>query len=157
MIDHNDLDGLLEEVARLISSHFDYDVVLVQLLNDEFDALECALVYTSRGVISVDEMPDRYLPLSQESLSRWALQNRTTLVVNDVSKDKRFLPSKFLPNIGAELVIPLKAGDRPVGTLNIQTRRKNTFTDDDVEMVQSIADQLAVAIHNIQLFEEIHA
>ena len=157
MIDHNDIDGLLEEVAKLISSHFDYDVVLVQLLNDEFDALECALAYTPEGVVSLDAMPDRHLSLSQESLSRWALQNRQTIVVNDVSQDERFLQGQFLPDTGAELVIPLKAGDRPVGTLNLQTRRKNAFTDDDVEMVQSIADQLAVAIHNIQLFDEIRA
>jgi signal transduction histidine kinase len=75
-------------------------------------------------------------------------------LANDAREDSRYLPDMTLPETRAELVVPLRIGERVLGVLDLQSDRLNAFDEEDVLALQGLADQLAIAIRNADLFEE---
>ncbi len=76
------------------------------------------------------------------------------LIVSDVTLDPYYLPDPLLPETRSELAIPLLIGQRVLGALDVQSAQVNAFHADDVSVLQILADQLAVAIANAELFAE---
>jgi signal transduction histidine kinase/DNA-binding response OmpR family regulator len=75
------------------------------------------------------------------------------LIINDVSETPTHRPHPLLPETRAELGIPLKVGDRVLGALDVQSIQMNAFSEDDVAVLQTLADQIAVALENARSFE----
>ncbi|MDQ2692701.1 MAG: GAF domain-containing protein, partial [Chloroflexota bacterium] len=63
-------------------------------------------------------------------------------------------PNPLLPETRAETAIPLKVGERIVGVLDVQSRQPYAFAEDNLRMLQILADQLAIAVVNTELFAE---
>ncbi len=61
----------------------------------------------------------------------------------------------LLPDTQAELALPLIVGDRTLGALDVQTTQPDAFSEDDISVLQLVADQVAVAVQNARLFDEI--
>lgn len=150
-----DLPGLFDHIAVLIQSEFGYDSVQILILNESHDELTAAAAYTSAGGVDWKVYP-RTFPVSEQSLSAWVIQNGHPLVVNDVSKEPRFRVGQLVSGVAAELVVPLQAAEM-LGVLVVQSVQKDVFTPDDLDILRSIADQLAVAIRNSRLFGELRA
>jgi GAF domain-containing protein len=62
--------------------------------------------------------------------------------------------NEFLPDTLAELAIPLKIGDEVIGALDVQSREADVFTDDLIAVLQTLAEQIAIAIQSARLYEE---
>src|SRR6185503_20209515 len=62
--------------------------------------------------------------------------------------------NEFLPDTRAELAIPLRVGDTIIGALDVQSKIRDTFEEDQLNVLQTMADQIAVAIQNALLYEE---
>ena len=146
-----DLNTMIRQVSELIRQRFDYDVVLVLLIDQKGNRLvlrEGAIGYAGR-------------PLSAHSLEigegiiGWVAQTGETLWVNDVNQEPRFHYTDQLAETRAELAIPLKARGQCVGVLNIESARVNAFEQDDVITLKGLADELAVAIENTRLYQEV--
>lgn len=75
------------------------------------------------------------------------------LVVNDVKADPTHRPHPLLPDTRAEIGIPLKIGHRIIGALDVQAVEVNAFNDDDIAVLQTLVDQIAVAVDNARSFE----
>jgi GAF domain-containing protein len=78
----------------------------------------------------------------------------TPYIANDVQVDPFHRPHELLPHTRSELGLPLKVGQRVLGVLDVQHREVNAFSEDELAVLQILADQLAVAIQNARLFEE---
>lgn len=76
------------------------------------------------------------------------------LVVNDTSKDSTYFANPLLPTTRSEAAMPLKVGDRIVGVMDVQSTSPNAFQEDSIRTLQILADQLAVAVVNSELFAE---
>jgi putative nucleotidyltransferase with HDIG domain len=74
--------------------------------------------------------------------------------VSDTSKDPHYVGWKGLPKTQSELAVPVKSGERLLGVLDIQSTEKDAFDASDLEAMNVLADQLAVALDNALLFEE---
>jgi len=74
-------------------------------------------------------------------------------MVNDVSQDPRYVADERLADTRSELVIPLRIGGRVLGTLDVQSAQMNAFSEEDVRIMQSMGDQVAVAIENARLYD----
>jgi GAF domain-containing protein/nitrogen-specific signal transduction histidine kinase len=61
----------------------------------------------------------------------------------------------LLPETRSEMALPLKVGDQVIGVLDVQSDKKSAFDEDDVQILQTMADQLAVAIDNLRLLAEV--
>jgi nitrate/nitrite-specific signal transduction histidine kinase len=84
------------------------------------------------------------------SLNGEVAQTSRAMMVNDVLEDGRYLADECLADTRAELVIPLRIGERVLGTLDVQSAEVNAFGEEDVRILQSLGDQVAVAIEVTQ-------
>jgi signal transduction histidine kinase len=83
-----------------------------------------------------------------------AIHTNQAVLVNDVRQDARYLPDLNLPEARSELVVPLQLGDRMIGTLDVVSSLTDAFSDEDKLVIQSLGDQVAVAIENARLYAQ---
>jgi GAF domain-containing protein len=77
------------------------------------------------------------------------------VIVNDVRRDAGWLPNPLLPDTAAELAVPLLAGDKLIGVLDVQADRVNAFSEEDASIQSILASQIAIAIQNVRIYQEI--
>ncbi len=85
-----------------------------------------------------------------------ALQKKPR-IANDVGADAVFFNNPELPMTRSELVLPLLIRERVLGVLDIQSDQPRAFSVDDIDVLQTLADQIAVAIENARLLDESQA
>ncbi|MEL6270506.1 MAG: GAF domain-containing protein, partial [Chloroflexota bacterium] len=155
IITHKDINAMLYSVTELICYRFGYASVQVMLLADDKQALQMAMISTSSGPLDVD--PDYRLELGEPGLSTYAVTMDEKVVANDVRTHPYYRSDFDVGDIRAQMAIPLRSGTQMQGALVISSTERNAFSEPDVEMMQSIADQLAVGINNARLFNEVRA
>ncbi len=88
-----------------------------------------------------------------EGIIPWVARHGQTVLANDVSLDPRYRPSPLPPeDTRAELTVPLIYDNRVVGILDLQSDRLNAFREEDVFLCEALADSIAVAIRNADLY-----
>ncbi len=75
-------------------------------------------------------------------------------VALDVGEDAAFFDNPDLPDTRSEVALPLRARDEIIGALDVQSVEPDAFSQEDVEVLQILADQVAVAISNARLFQQ---
>jgi light-regulated signal transduction histidine kinase (bacteriophytochrome) len=86
----------------------------------------------------------------------WVGLHGEILLTNDVTSEPRYV--NFYPDVlptNSELSVPLRIGEEIVGVLDIQSPRTDAFDDNDVMVMETLADQIAVAIENARLYEKL--
>lgn len=148
-----DLDDLLKRVVTMIQAWFGYYFVGIWLLplsgKKDFIALRAGVGPAGEGLLGSDS----YIPVNAASIIVGVCKTGTARLVNDVQQASDYMPTQTLPNTRSELALPLRRGEVIVGVLDIQSDRKNVFSLDDQVALQTLADQIAIAIHNAQLYK----
>ncbi|MGQ0672479.1 MAG: PAS domain-containing protein [Hyphomicrobium sp.] len=87
----------------------------------------------------------------------WVLKTGTPRVVRDMSEEQEFTDSSFIAAEGvrANIMVPLMAGGAPVGVFFLDSLTPGAYTEQDVELINPVAQQLALAIDNTRMFQEI--
>ncbi len=145
-----DLSNLMRNAAKLIHEKFGYPHVSLFTVhpNRRFISYEAGSGKRSK------QLEGFTIPLDDEvGIMPWVARNGVTVLANDVSQDTRYVDSPLPPkNTKSELCVPLKFSDRVVGLLDIQSDKINAFTDDDRVMFEAVADTMAAAIRNADLY-----
>jgi signal transduction histidine kinase/HAMP domain-containing protein len=150
-ISHLELDELLAEAVKLIRQSFGFYAVGILLVDRTRQE-----VYLSAEDTIEDTAVDFSgfsLKIESPSIITQVIKTGKPLVANDVSQNQFYLADDRLPRVQSELGLPLKVGDDVIGVLEIQHSEKHAFSPEDVQVLQTLSDQLAVAIHNAELFE----
>lgn len=153
------------QVGREITSILDIDVLLPQVVETIREAfghyhVQVFLVDRDAGELVLRASSDhrnlehRRLDLATASINAKAAQTGHAVLANDVLRDPGFLPDNQLPETRSELVIPLQLGSQVIGTLDVHNTQVGAFTEEDVVAIQSLGDQLVVAIENAHLYEQ---
>jgi GAF domain-containing protein len=147
-----ELDALLSRAVNLVYERFGFHHIAIYLTNE--DRLSTSLKEAA-GEASV-QLKDQQFQLSVGSKS---IVGRVTelgeyYVANQVESDPFYWANPLLPEAKSELGIPLKISDDVIGALNVIHNRPFAFSEDDISVLQILADQVAVAVQNVQLFEE---
>jgi len=144
------VDELLDEIVRLIKASFGYYLVTVGLIEDD------EVVFKAGA--KTDWPQEQFLPPSLQvgstGITAWVAATGRPLLAPDVSKDPRY---RFLPDSSetrSELAVPLLAKTGVIGVLNVESDRVNAFDETDVQILQSLANQAAIAIENARLYEQ---
>jgi signal transduction histidine kinase len=146
-----DIDKLLTRVVELIHEAFDYYSVLVFLVDTQANQL---VLNAASGEIGRQMVTQGLvLPIDGNSLNSTAVSVNEALIANDVSQEPRFRITELLADTRSELVIPLRVGARVIGTLDVQSDKRNAFAQEDMLVVQSLGDQIAIAIENAHLYD----
>ena len=85
----------------------------------------------------------------------WVAQHGQPALVGDVRQDPRYL--EVAADVRSELCVPLTVGPRVIGVLNLESPGVHAFTDDDQRLLGVLANNLAVLIERVRLFEQVEA
>ncbi|MBI1878863.1 MAG: GAF domain-containing protein [Chloroflexi bacterium] len=147
-----DLDALLNYTVQSLSQDFDYKFISIFLMDNN----EITISLKAASNINVKALSPGFisLPIDDETIvGRVAMTIESMLVGNILQSD--YEPLGYLPiKPQSELAVPLVLGGQVLGVLDVQSDVPNTYHTDDLFLLQTIADQLAVAIENARLFEE---
>lgn len=150
-----DLDALLKYVVDLVQVRFGYDYVGI-FRPDEIGAFMVSCAGTGKVGETLTQQAFQ-LPVGEKSLIGWVAQHRQLACVNDVTQDARYVRTDVAPDTCSELVLPLESAEMFLGVLDIQSDMCNAFAEDDIRVLASLADQVAIAIQNAASYEEEHA
>jgi PAS domain S-box-containing protein len=147
------LDRLLPEVANLIKAQFGYYHVHIFSVEPETNEVvfQAGAGETGRAIM---EQGGVRLKIGEQGIVGWVAGYCEPLLVQDVSQEPRFVSNQMLPDTQAELAVPLKLGNQVIGVLDVQSDHLYAFDDEDVFILQTLADQTALAIQNARNFQE---
>lgn len=92
------------------------------------------------------------LAIGSRSLVGQAVARAQTVVSNNTRSNPDYYPNPLLPDTRAELVVPLKIGTKVLGALDVQADRTDAFKSEDIQTLEILADQLAMAMENANMF-----
>ncbi len=91
-----------------------------------------------------------------KGLVGFAAQSRQPVLVPDVMADERWLPNPLLPDTRAEVAVPIITGNEISGVLDVQHNVRHGLGSSDVDLLQLIANQVAIALQNARSYEVAH-
>ncbi len=163
--------ALINEVSRAATSILNLDVMLrtvVQAIRRSFGFYTVSIHLYNRATQMVElrarDTLDRHsmgmLPPTMHRLEQgligWAAAANKTLAVNDVTQEPRYVFDKSNKEIRSELCVPVRLGTKTIGVLDIQSIQLEAFDKYHVAALETLADQLAIAIENARLYDQIN-
>jgi GAF domain-containing protein len=147
-----DLHELLPQIVTAISEKFGFYHVGVFLL-DEANEYAMLSATNSEGGKKLLERKHR-LRVGQEGIVGNVTSTGEPRIAMDVGKDAVFFDNPELPDTHSEMALPLKSENHIIGALDVQSTERGAFTNEDVQMLSLLADQVSLAIENARLFDE---
>src|SRR5579872_2886998 len=146
------LDSLVESVAKLCDTD---RAVLIQKQGDQY--YRVALQGFPDDAIA--EMKGFPVDLKAGSIAARALRNCTAVHVADVNADPEYpgTPAQYLGGVRTVLSVPLVRETLPVGAITVSRTRVEPFTEKQINLIKTFADQALIAIENARLFNEVQA
>jgi PAS domain S-box-containing protein len=156
------------EIGRLVTSTLDLNTIFsrtVNLLSERFGFYFASiyimeetgfnvLLREATGEAGEAMKAQRYsIPVGASSIVGKVAESGESMMVNDVAQEPLHQPNPLLLDTQSEAAVPLRIGARIVGVINIQSTQRSAFAEDDISVLQSLADQVAVAIDNARSYE----
>ena len=147
-----DRDALLAQATHLISAQFGFYHTGIFLLDEteEYALLQAA---NSEGGQRMLEKGHR-LKVGEQGVVGYVTGTGEPHIVLDVGTDAVHFNNPLLPETRSEMALPLKLGTQIIGALDVQSKEEGAFDEKDATVLQTMADQLAIAIENARLLQE---
>ncbi len=143
---------LLERVTALISMHFGFYHAGIFLLDEagEWAVLQAASSEGGQRMLARNHR----LKVGEVGIVGYVTGRGEPRVALDVGADAVYFDNPDMPDTRSEMALPLRARGEIIGALDVQSTEPEAFSDEDVEVLQTLADQVALAISNARLFEQ---
>jgi len=154
-----DPDELIQKGIDLIRERFDLYYVGLFLVDQtmglDHQPGEWANLVAGTGEVGRQMVKQGYrLKVGGDSMIGQCIASREARIALDVGEETVRFANPLLPETRSELVLPLIARGKAIGALTIQSSQKAAFTEGDIAVFQTVANQLANAIENARLFRE---
>jgi GAF domain-containing protein len=147
------LETLLNVAVQQVQQRFGYYHCGI-FLNDEHD--EYAILRAATGDAGRKMLEAGHkLRIGEEGIVGNVISRGEPRIAVDVGADATHFRNPYLPETRSEIALPLRSEDQIIGALDVQSRQELAFTKEDLDMLQTIADQLAAAIAKINLVENL--
>lgn len=150
-----DLNELLESVVGQITERFGYYHTGIFLTDSAEKSVVLQAASSEGGRLLLKR--GLKLDIGRQGVVGYAAYQKRPRIVQDVSADSTYIPLPELPQTRSEAALPLIVRNRVIGVLDIQSEESNAFKFDDIYTLQTMADQVALAIDNTILLEESRA
>ena len=150
-----DLRTVLQRVLYEAIQNVGGERCSIVVLDDAGKAMDATIVY---GKQVHEHTTQQMRDTMERGLAGWVIRNRKGVYVPDTSRDNRWLmrPDDALDRTGAKsaICVPLTVRDKIVGVLTLVHSKPNSFMAEQLDLMQAIADQAAVAVLNARLYTE---
>lgn len=152
IVSSQELETLLDTTTHLISERFGYYHCGIFLLDEqrEFAILRAANSTGGQAMLARNHQ----LRVGKVGIVGYATGMGEPRIATDVGQDATYFNNPDLPMTRSEMAIPLIANDEIIGALDIQSTESNAFTQEDIDLFRTLADQVAIAIYSNQLYNE---
>ncbi len=138
-----DLNEVTKKIVEILTEHLSYDYIGILLKFDN----KLKVIY-SVGF----KTPDLEIDInSEKGIVVHSFRDKKTIIVNDVTKDDRFIQDT---NSKSEMAVPIIFEKEPIGVINIESPILNRFTEDDRILIETLSNTIGIAIMNARFFEE---
>ena len=146
------LDVLLNRAVNLVRDRFGFYHAGIFLLDE---AREYAVLRAATGEAGQTMLERGHkLKVGHEGIVGFVSGTSEPRISLDVGEDAVHFKNPILPETRSEMGLPLRVGDTVIGVLDVQSKQAAAFDQDDITILQIMADQLAVAIQNARLLKE---
>ncbi len=146
------LDDILSQIVKLTADMFGSKICSIMLLDEKKGEL------VIKATQSLSEEYKNKPPVKVgSSISGLAVKEKKPIFVLDVKKDPRYMYPQIAEKEGlcSMLAVPMIMKDKVIGVLNVYTIKEYEFKEEEIQILQSIANQTALAIENTRLLEEL--
>ena len=147
-----DLDSLLPAITKLVSQQFGLYHVGIFLLDPQRQRAILRAANSQGGLRMLSRQHS--LPLDSHSIVGDATSRGEPRIALDVGIDSAYFNNPDLPNTHSEMAIPLRVAGTVIGALDVQSTETNAFSKEEMSVLTTLADQIAIAIENARLFGE---
>jgi PAS domain S-box-containing protein len=140
-------EELARRVVRLMGDEFAFYNVSLFTIDGNEAVLRAATREEFSGLVGTLR-----LGVGRTGITGWVAAHGTALLVPDVAREPRYVRGDDRARTASELSVPVALGGRVVGVLDVQSAERDAFSEIDVFTLQTIADQLAVAMENARLY-----
>jgi signal transduction histidine kinase len=149
------LDELLPKTVDIICDTYDLYYAAIFLEDETGQWAMLRAGYGEAGRIMLER--EHKLEVADKSMVGWCVRHRQARIALDVGQEAVRFDNPLLPKTRSEMALPLLVGDQVIGAVSIQSEQKAAFSPEDINSLQAMADQLAVAINNAHLLAELEA
>ena len=150
-----------KEVAHklidLMAAKLDWHHTAIRLYHAEDETLELMafnlpVTISTEKYRAIEERFKTLIAKAGDGLAGWTVQHRQVVRIGELTHDSRYVETE--PNLHSGMYIPLRAGERVVGVISIESEMPHAFSEADEHFVITLANQAAVALENSRLHEE---
>ena len=146
------LDQILNRTVRLISEQFGYYHVGIFLIENDG---KYAVLYAANSESGRRMLARKHkLEVGQTGIVGHVASSGEPRIALDVGEDPVFFDNPDLPLTRSEMALPLKVQERVIAVLDVQSVQAEAFNEHDLAVLQTLADQVALAIENSRLLSE---
>lgn len=147
-----DLDALLTSTTKLVSQEFGYYHAGIFLLDaaKEYAVLKAANSEGGKRMLNRHHQ----LALDDNSIVGFVTSRGEPRIALDVGADAVYFNNPDLPGTRSEMALPLRISGSVIGALDVQSTETNAFSQEDISVLSTLADQIAIAIENARLLHE---
>ncbi|MCE7861113.1 MAG: GAF domain-containing protein, partial [Chloroflexi bacterium CFX2] len=143
---------LFQRTVDIICDEFGFYYAGVFLVDD---ARQYAVLRAGRGEAGRAMLREGHkLAIGGNSMIGASIANKKGRIALDVGEEAVFFENPHLPNTRSEMALPLVIADEVIGALTVQSTEEAAFHEEDIDALQTMADQLAVAIQNSKLHRQ---
>jgi putative methionine-R-sulfoxide reductase with GAF domain len=146
-----DREQLISEVVHEVQTAFDYYHVHIYLYDPERQKLQMA---GGTGQAAKMMLARNHAIQPGQGLVGQAAAANLAVLVPDVALNENWLPNPLLPDTRSEIAVPIAVGSHVLGVLDVQHNVSQGLNEEDQSLLQSVANQIAVALNNAQLYEQ---
>lgn len=145
-----DVDMLLTRLTQVMGEQFGFYHIGLFLLDEH---QENAVLRASNSEGGRRMLARRHsLKIGQVSIVSHVTTTGSPRIALDIGPDAVFFSNPDLPNTHSEIALPLKVAGEIIGALDIQSTEPNAFALDDIEVLSTLADQIAIVIQNARSY-----
>lgn len=150
-----DMNQLLPYLVETTHNGFNLSHVNIYLYENKTSNLRLAAGSGSVGNKMMEE--GKQFHLNEKGLVPLTARTFEHQIINDVQASKEHFVNPLLPDTRSETTLPMRVGTRLIGVLDLQSDEVNRFSDEQLAVLTSLADQIAIAVQNAELFAEAKA
>jgi formate hydrogenlyase transcriptional activator len=149
-------EALLHAIAESLHIVIPFDRAAFTLYDQKIDKFRFLAI---EGMVSSSHFRAGLEFSREESISAWVFDHQRSALCHDLRKEQRYPNDRYLiaEGLNSYCVVPMIVGDTSIGTLNLASEKTNQYSEEDAEFLCELASQVALAVSNMTVYEEVDA